>query len=173
MEADEDILFSIINNQNNHQWKFIIAPHEIDESHLKEIENSLTVSSTRFSKANPINTTAARVLIIDNIGMLSSLYKYGTVAYIGGGFGKGIHNTLEPMAFGIPVIFGPNYQKFEEAKYLVGSGGGFSISNKSEFVKILRELNETSFYNKASSISKNYILKNQGGTQKIFELIFN
>ena len=111
-------------------------------------------------------------MIIDNIGMLSSLYKYGTVAYIGGGFGSGIHNTLEPIAFGLPTIFGTKYQKFEEAKYLVESGGGFSISNLEEFQKVMTQLENGDFHNNASTKAKEYILQNKGATEKIFNFIF-
>lgn len=171
-QPDEAILIPFINEASNHRWKFIIAPHEIHESHISNIEKQLTTSSIRYSQANTINASAAKVLIIDNIGMLSSLYKYGKVAYIGGGFGNGIHNTLEPIAFGLPTIFGTNYQKFEEAKYLVESKGGFSISNFEQFKKVMRDLEKEKFYNNASTKAKEYILKNKGATEQVFNFIF-
>ena len=171
-QPDEAILIPFINDQKNHTWKYIIAPHEIDEEHISAIEKQLTTSYIRYSNANTINASAAKVLIIDNIGMLSSLYKYGKVAYIGGGFGNGIHNTLEPIAFGLPTIFGTNYQKFEEAKYLVESEGGFSISNLDQAKKVMENLEKEEFYNNASTKAKDYILKNQGATQKVFNFIF-
>ena len=170
-KADEDILIPFLNKQTNHRWKIIIAPHEIQESHISDIEKQLTTSSIRYSNANTINVIAAKVLIIDNIGMLSSLYKYGKIAYIGGGFGNGIHNTLEPIAFGLPTIFGTKYQKFEEAKYLVESGGGFSISNLEELEKVLENLEKEKFYNNASAKAKNYISQNKGGTAIVFDFI--
>ena len=107
-------------------------------------------------------------MIIDNIGMLSSIYQYGKIVMIGGGFGSGIHNTLEPIAFGLPVIFGEKYQKFEEANYLVKSGGGFSISNFSDFERIMKNLEEESIYNNASQQAQNYVFQNQGATDIIF-----
>lgn len=170
---DEDILIPWIHQQTDFRWKFIIAPHDISEAHLEEIEKKIKVNMIRFSKANAINITAAKVLLIDNIGMLSSLYHYGKIAFIGGGFGTGIHNTLEPIAFGLPVIFGKKYQKFEEAKYLVQEGGGFAISNYSEFEKVMKKMDDLTFYNNTSTKAKNYILENHGATEKIFDSIFN
>ncbi len=165
---EEDILIEWIHTQKDFRWKFIIAPHDISESHIQEIEKKLKVNSIRFSKANAINSVAAKVMIIDNIGMLSSLYQYGKVAMIGGGFGSGIHNTLEPIAFGLPVIFGKKYQKFEEAIQLVKTGGGFSISDYEEFQEVMEKLEKDEFYNNASTKAKKYILNNQGATEKIY-----
>ena len=165
--ADEDILIEWIHEQKDFRWKFILAPHDISEHRLIEIEKKLKVNSIRFSKTNTLNATAAKVMIIDNIGMLSSIYQYGKIAFIGGGFGAGVHNTLEPITFGLPVIFGKKYQKFEEAKYLVKSGGGFSVLIFLDFNKIMKNLDEEIFYNNASTNAKNYILENQGATEKI------
>ncbi|MFK8010066.1 MAG: 3-deoxy-D-manno-octulosonic acid transferase [Saprospiraceae bacterium] len=170
---DEDILIEWIHAQKDFRWKFIIAPHDISENHLEEIEKKLKVNTVRFSKANTFNSAAAKVMIIDNIGMLSSLYQYGKIALIGGGFGSGIHNTLEPITFGLPVIFGKKYQKFEEAINLVKTGGGFSISNYEEFEKIMEDLEKDVFYNNASTNAKKYILTNQGATREIFDFIFD
>jgi len=114
---DEKILSALSEKYPN--WKFIIAPHEIHESHIESIEKQFSVNNVRFSIFSSSNQTPNaehQTLIVDNIGMLSSLYQYGKVAYIGGGFGIGIHNTLEAAAFGLPVIFGPKYDKFQEAK---------------------------------------------------------
>lgn len=169
---DEDILIEWIHAQKDFRWKFIIAPHDISENHLIEIEKKLKVNSIRFSQSNALNLVAAKVMIIDNIGMLSSLYQYGKVAIIGGGFGSGIHNTLEPIAFGLPVIFGKKYQKFEEAIRLVETGGGFSISNYQEFYHVMENLEKEEFYNIASTKAKNYILTNRGATARIFDFIF-
>ena len=169
---DEDILIEWIHAQKDFRWKFIIAPHDISESHLAEIEKKLNINTVRFSKANAFNSAAAKVMIIDNIGMLSSLYQYGKIALIGGGFGSGIHNTLEPIAFGLPVIFGKKYQKFEEAINLIETGGGFSISNYDEFKHVMKDLEKDSFYNNASTNAKNYILENQGATEEIFNFVF-
>ena len=110
-------------------------------------------------------------MIIDNIGMLSSIYQYGKIAYIGGGFGAGIHNTLEPIAFSLPVIFGPKYQKFEEARQLVISGGGLSINNSEEFEDAMTKWSQPKAYNQASAKAQEYIQKNSGATEKIYAFL--
>ena len=169
---EEDILIEWIHTQKDYRWKFIIAPHDISENHLLEIERKIKVNVVRFSKADAFNSAAAKVMIIDNIGMLSSLYQYGKIALIGGGFGSGIHNTLEPITFGLPVIFGKKYQKFEEAISLVETGGGFSISDYDEFKNVMENLDKEDFYNNASTNAKIYISENQGATKEIFDFVF-
>jgi 3-deoxy-D-manno-octulosonic-acid transferase len=98
---------------------------------------------------------------------LNTLYRYGTVAYIGGGFGKGIHNTLEPAAFGLPVIFGPRYEKFEEARQMVARGGAFSVGNSEEFEAVLTKLQDPVFYEKASQAVRGYLEESRGATAAI------
>ena len=121
--------------------KLIIAPHEIHESHIQSIIQQLkNLTIVRYSQANEENVKGADVLVIDNIGMLSSLYQYGNIAYIGGGFSKGIHNILEAATFGMPVIFGPNYEKFQEAKELIRLGGAFSIDSYEALEKTINFL---------------------------------
>mgnify|MGYP003345474123 CR=1 FL=1 len=114
-----------------------------------------------------------QVLIIDNIGMLSSLYKYATVTYIGGGFNKsGIHNTLEAAVYFKPVVFGPNYQKFKEANELIDRGGAFSINNKSDFENSMNQLfNDLSFQEYAGQQSGRYVKEHTGATENIMEHI--
>jgi 3-deoxy-D-manno-octulosonic-acid transferase len=107
------------------------------------------------------------VLIIDAIGFLSHLYQYGHIAYIGGGFGANVHNILEAATYGLPTIFGPNYHKFDECVTLVREKGAFSIKNRNEFEAVWNQLQETTFYNKASSTANNYVNTNAGGTQRI------
>lgn len=156
--------------QNFPDWKLIIAPHELNETHYLQIENQWeNERCLRYSNATAENTAAASVLIIDNIGMLSSLYRYARIAYIGGGFGAGIHNTLEPMAFGIPVIFGPKYRQFEESYQMVEAEGAFSVRNSDEFILKFNMLSNIDFYNKASETIKKYMADNRGATNKIFE----
>ena len=111
-------------------------------------------------------------LVIDNIGMLSSLYQYGDIAYIGGGFGAGIHNTLEAAAFGLPVIFGPNYEKFKEAKDLIGLNAGFSISNEAQLKQIAGKLiNDDEFCKNAGLQAKKYVEEHTGATETIIDFI--
>jgi 3-deoxy-D-manno-octulosonic-acid transferase len=165
---DELILKSFLTRYQD--WKIIIAPHEIAEIRLQSIENQYNRGEVlRFSQANEVNVQMAKILLIDNIGMLSSLYFYGKIAYIGGGFGAGIHNTLEPMAFGLPVIFGKKYQKFEEARTMVALGGAFSVRDEKELNDTFDLLLQKEHYEKANQIVLSYMLDNQGATQKIFD----
>lgn len=164
---DEDILAQAIKAPLFKNWKIIFAPHEIKDAGIKRLERLLPVPSIRYSQAEMGDIANAQVLIIDNIGMLASLYQYGKVAYIGGGFGKGIHNTLEPITFRIPVLFGPTYEKFEEARYLVKHQGAFAIENEEEFIQIMNRLKDEKIYQNAAEKAQSYILLNQGATKKI------
>jgi 3-deoxy-D-manno-octulosonic-acid transferase len=154
-------------------FKLIIAPHEIDEitidSTIQQFNNLRTV---RYSQANEQNIKTADVLIIDNIGMLSSLYQYGTIVFIGGGFGKGIHNILEPATFGLPIIFGPNYHNFIEAKDLILLGGAFSVSSIAEFEKTIDLLSEPEVIKIAAFASRSYVSSKIGATEIILNSIF-
>jgi 3-deoxy-D-manno-octulosonic-acid transferase len=150
--------------------KFIIAPHEIDEDHIKETEK-LFHHSIRFSNLPEMNNRqpAANVLIIDNIGMLSRLYHYATIAYIGGGFGDdGIHNALEAAVYGKPVVFGPVYEKYAEAVDLVEGGGAFSVGNALELEALLKVLLKSGYeYTKAAKAAGDYVYSSRGATVKI------
>ena len=158
----------------NSEFKLIIAPHEVDEKNIYSITKRFEGASiVRFSEASLKNLLSADILIIDNIGMLSSLYKYASIAYVGGGFGKGIHNILEAAAFGLPIIIGPNYHKFIEAKELIQLGGLFSINSEIEFKNIIAFLNNTDTRLTASEISNKYIFERVGATDKIYNSIFN
>lgn len=168
--ADEEIIQHFI-NENPKKWRYIIAPHDISAARIAYVENLFQIKSIRYSKAKDAKLSDFDLLIIDNIGMLSSLYQYGKVAYIGGAFGKGLHNTLEPITFGLPVIFGPNYQKFEEAKWLVETGGGFSVNSSESFKNVLHQFEDESFYLQCSDKAKFYIQKNKGATQQIMNFI--
>lgn len=152
-------------------FKLIIAPHEIHESHIQwTIQQFSNLTIIKYSEANEQNVATADVLIIDNIGMLSSLYQYGYIAFIGGGFGKGIHNILEAATFGLPVVFGPNYHKFNEATELIKAGGAYSISSAEEFQKIVGSLSTN--HSIAASIAKSYVSSRIGATNKIFDAVF-
>jgi 3-deoxy-D-manno-octulosonic-acid transferase len=133
---DEAILADFINNAPV-VVKCIVAPHEVHESHITQLLGRFNVPVCRYSKLKGTIPSDARVLVIDTIGLLSSIYRFGSVAYIGGGFGKGIHNTLEAATYGMPVIFGPNHKKFKEAMDLIAYGAGFPISDKSDFEKVM------------------------------------
>ena len=165
---DESLL---INYFNKHAYlKLIVAPHLINEEHLKQIESKLKRPFIRYSQAQvgDVNILNYDCLIIDNFGLLSSIYRYGQIAYIGGGFGAGIHNLPEAAVYGIPVIFGPNHKKFLEAKELLKSGGGFTISDEPELNKVLKDfVTSPEDLEIAGEAAANYIYKSAGATQKI------
>lgn len=168
---DEELIITYINKTNNN-IKYIIAPHEIKEYNLDKIEKALSFSSDRFSSARAANLKTIKVLIIDNVGMLSSIYSYGNVAYIGGGFGKGIHNILEAAVYGLPVVFGPNYNKFSEAVNLIDENGAFAINNFIDIETIFNKLlNDEEFYNQTSKIAKTFVESRVGATKKIMDKI--
>lgn len=132
---DEDIFISYLNAHP--EVKLIIAPHVIDESHLKEITSKLNRTVVRYTQATEEKVKEADCLLIDCFGLLSSIYRYGEIAYIGGGFGVGIHNVLEAAVYGMPVIFGPNNKRFREAQGLLQCKGGFEIQGAENFKKIM------------------------------------
>ena len=169
---DENLLIGYF---NKHAYlKLIIAPHLINEDHLKQIESKLKRPSIRYSQAEKEDMSMYNYdcLIIDNFGLLSSIYRYGQIAYIGGGFGAGIHNLPEAAVYGMPVIFGPNYKKFLEAKELLKSGGGFSISNEAELNKVLKDfVTSPEDLEIAGEAAANFIYKSAGATQKIVDKI--
>lgn len=171
--VDEKMLFPFWVEHLPAGWKVILAPHDIAGEHIEQIEQGCPFPSVRYSQMAEKEevTQAAKVLIIDNIGMLSALYQYGQLAYIGGGFGKAIHNLLEPIAFGLPVIFGPRHQKFQEALALKRSGGGFAIKDPEELRPIFEKLLQEADYQQASTAALNYLQQSQGSTQMILQYI--
>lgn len=149
-------------------WKFIFAPHEVGEEKINHLIGLLPPNSTvKYSQLTTHNAQL-QILVIDNIGMLSSLYAYGDIAYIGGGFGAGIHNTLEAAAFGLPVIFGPRYLKFNEARELIALKAGFSISDEAQLKGIVDTLiTDEAFYSTTSKKIYNYVQEHTGATEMI------
>ena len=171
-KPDEELLTEFINNHS--EMKLIIAPHEVTESNINRIGQLLKKPHVRLSRADEKNVHQCQVLIVDSVGLLSSLYRYGTLAYLGGGFGVGIHNILEAATFGLPVIFGPNYKKFKEAVDLINRGGAFSIQNYSELENILLKMYGNSEQRLASgATSRKYVRKNIGSTELIIQKVFN
>lgn len=169
---DEEILLSYFNQ--NKDIKLIIAPHEIHEEHLQSIISKLKRPYLRYSQATTENISEADCLIIDCFGLLSSIYRYGEIAYIGGGFGVGIHNILEAAVYGIPVIFGPNYKKFQEAVDLIELGGAFSIADYTGFSRLMSDLlvDNSSLYASSAAVSNDYSQRNRGATIKVLDIIF-
>jgi 3-deoxy-D-manno-octulosonic-acid transferase len=171
-KPDEELLSEFINQSVN--IKFIIAPHEVSANNINRIHQLLKKPAISFSKVTESDIDQFQVLIIDSVGLLSSMYRYGNIAYIGGGFGVGIHNILEAATFGLPVIFGPNYKKFKEAVDLTSEGGSVSISNSDELLHVLNNLiNDKDEYEKASEICRKYVAKNVGSTKVIIKKVFN
>ncbi|MBR1878764.1 MAG: 3-deoxy-D-manno-octulosonic acid transferase [Paludibacteraceae bacterium] len=151
--------------------KLILVPHEIDEKHLHQIFEMFEGRMVRFTRATPVNIRHTQVLVVDTMGLLSSIYPYGQAAYIGGGFGVGIHNTIEAAAYGMPVIFGPNYHHFREAKGLIAAGAAESISNYTELEQALTRAldNHAEMGAKAAA----YVRSELGATDKIYNELFN
>lgn len=159
-------------NTNQH-IRLIIAPHEVHEDHIKQIER-LFKNSIRYSHLEVAgNADNKNVLIIDNVGMLSKLYKYATITYVGGGFGDdGVHNVLEAAVYGKPVVFGPEYDKYVEAEDLVDAGGGFPIENALELEQKLNSLlNDPVQYEASCVAARNYVYSKKGATERILQYV--
>lgn len=164
---DENIFIPFFNEHKD--WRLLIAPHVIAEEHLKLILSLIKGKKVvRYTQTTPEEAAEADVLIIDCFGLLSSMYNYGDVAYIGGGFGVGIHNTLEAAVWNMPVIFGPNNKKFQEAQGLLKSGGGFEINTNEDFSGLMSSLmNDEAFLKQAGDKAGAFVAHLAGATDKV------
>lgn len=164
---DENIFIPFFNEHKD--WRLLIAPHVIAEEHLKLILSLIKGKKVvRYTQTTPEEAAEADVLIIDCFGLLSSMYNYGDVAYIGGGFGVGIHNTLEAAVWNMPVIFGPNNKKFQEAQGLLKSGGGFEINTYEDFSGLMSSLmNDETFLKQAGDMAGAFVAHLAGATDKV------
>lgn len=163
---DEDIFIRFFNGHTD--WKLIIAPHVIGEDHLEQIMQKLGRRAVRYTRTTPEEAREADCLIIDCFGLLSSIYHYGDVAYVGGGFGVGIHNVLEAAVWDMPVIFGPNNKNFIEAQGLIANGGGFEIASYEDFEGVMnRFINDEEAVKKAGTAAGRYVEGCTGATKKI------
>ena len=164
---DENIFIPFFNEHKD--WRLLIAPHVIAEEHLKLILSLIKDKKVvRYTQTTPEEAAEADVLIIDCFGLLSSMYNYGDVAYIGGGFGVGIHNTLEAAVWNMPVIFGPNNKKFQEAQGLLKSGGGFEINTYEDFSGLMGSLmNDETFLKQAGDKAGAFVAHLAGATDKV------
>lgn len=172
-KSDLDVIYTTLTELiKSKNLKLIIAPHEIGESSILETEKAFEGAKIiRFSNATTENVVDKDILIIDNIGMLSSLYQYGDFAYIGGAFGSGLHNTLEAATYGIPVLFGSKYSKFKEARDLVELEGAFSCQDEKDFKsKFYKLLNDDELRVKCGNTAKKYVEENTGGTALAIQL---
>ena len=159
---DEELLVQYL--KLHPDLKLILVPHEVHQSHILEISKLLDGKFVRYSEANSENLAQANCLVVDVIGILSSIYRYANVAYIGGGFGVGIHNTLEAAVWHVPVVFGPNFQRFREARELISVGGAFAISN---YTLLETQLNRLLKDEQAGKMAGEYVKNNTGATQLI------
>ena len=169
---DEDILQELIND--NADIKFVVAPHEMEEGRIQKIISATKAGAVRYTRCDE-NTdfSNTQVLILDTIGILSSVYSYATWSYIGGGFGVGIHNTLEAATFALPIAFGPNYHKFKEARDMIALGAATKVESTEDLKAWFEPLRDDAEHlNKVSATAKSYTLQNQGATKMIMQTLF-
>ena len=170
-EPDEEFLIPFFNSTP--EMKMVVAPHEISPERIAGIKEKLKRKTILYSEATPETAAEADCLIIDCYGILSKCYRFASVAYIGGGFGAGIHNVNEAAVYGIPVIFGPNYHKFKEAHDLLRLEGAFTVNNGEDFARIMKRLLTDGLYlTEHGKIAGNYIRDNIGATERIYRAIF-
>jgi 3-deoxy-D-manno-octulosonic-acid transferase len=171
-QEDLDVLIPFL--KNNADLYAIIAPHEISDRYLSQIEFAFPQACVRFSKANSESIFQFRILLIDNVGMLSRLYKYGKFAYVGGAFGKGLHNTLEAACYGIPVFFGnKKYKKFLEAKELIAKNAAFAIADLNSLQTEYSALQDENTYNACCQNALQYVKSKTGATKLVVDAIKN
>lgn len=164
---DEEMLVEYI-NQAPERLKYVLAPHDIKPEHIKQLRKSLTLPTVLYSEKDQRKLDESRVLIVDTVGLLTKIYSYADIAYVGGGFATGLHNTLEPAVFGIPVIIGPDYHKFQEALDLVSRKGILVVKERGEFINYMDQLLEDSdFRINTGLINSNYITEKKGASVQI------
>jgi len=171
---DEAVLLDSFNMASEHV-KFIIAPHKIDEDKIQELQKKLRPKTILYSKKEGENLSQFSILIVDTIGLLTKIYSYADIAYVGGAMGNtGLHNILEPATFEVPILIGKNYDRFSEAKHLRRLAGLFAVTNKNECSQIIKKLIEDNDYRtKTGMICGHYIKSNTGATQKTMDYILN
>ncbi|MDP5088970.1 MAG: hypothetical protein NWQ18_01400 [Saprospiraceae bacterium] len=170
----EDIPFLqyFLSNPAYKNWKIIWAPHEISSHQINLVFSSVKDEKNIILFSNASEATGnERILLLDTLGMLKYAYRYAQLAYVGGGFGKGIHNLLEPIVYEMPVIFGPKFKAFPEAHFLVENGGGFSIINVKDWQLVLEKLMDPRYRHKVGMIASSYIVQNMGTVDKILPFI--
>ena len=167
-QPDEDIFIRYFNEHKD--WKLIIAPHVISEDHLQQILSKLNLKTVRYTQTTPEAVAEAQCLIIDCFGLLSSIYHYGEVSYVGGGFGVGIHNVLEAAVWNVPVLFGPNNKRFQEAQELLASGGGIEISDYDTFAsQMQRFISDRQLLKECGSKAGEYVKGKAGATEIVLK----
>jgi len=168
---DETLLVPFINTQKR-PLKYVIAPHNIKATHIQKLVDCIDKKVILYSQLNTLDPKEYDVLVVDTIGMLTKIYSYAHIAYVGGGFATGLHNTLEPAVFGIPVVIGPDYHGFKEARELVKAGGIVSIANQNEFNQVVQTfLEDVDFAQKTGAINASFILASKGAADKVMRHI--
>lgn len=167
---DEEIYLPVLNKSSGIKW--IIAPHNIKTAEITALRNKISRKTVLFSNRENEDVADADVFIIDTIGILTSIYAYADIAYVGGGFKTGLHNILEPATFGIPVIIGPEYGKFQEAKDLVALGSCLVVHNTNELSKVLLQLEDTGYRKELGMRNKHFVLQNKNATQVVMQYVF-
>ncbi len=169
---DLEVLLPVLNDPEINLFT-IIAPHEINQKQLIQLKSRLSGNVEMYSEIVTSIDPTTKFLIIDSIGMLSSLYKYGDIAYVGGAFGDGLHNILEPAVFGLPILFGDkHYDKFQEAIDLLVEGGAITVSNSSDLkIEISKLVNEEEVLYSRSEVVRSYVSKNKGATDNTIEIM--
>jgi len=168
---DEKIIIDFINNSSP-ELKFVLAPHKIRMDKILNLQVAISKKTALYSQRESSDLSQQQVLIIDHIGVLTKIYSYADIAYVGGGFATGLHNTLEPAVFGIPVIIGPNYEGFQEAEELVALKGLIPVTHQQNFNQVMnRFCNDSKFVNETGKINADYIAKNKGASIQIIRYI--
>src|SRR5690606_21967161 len=164
---DEEILVPYI-NAGRSSLKFVLAPHNIKPEHINKLKSSITKKTILYSEIGKKDLSNYDVLIVDTIGLLTKIYSYAEISYVGGGFATGLHNTLEPAVYGIPVIIGPNCKGFKEAEDLVNKGGVLVVKSTIEFTTLVNDLkNKAEYLKSVGDINSTYISKNKGASIQI------
>lgn len=167
-QPDEDLIFPYFNSHPH--VRLIIAPHEFDKPRLMAMMSRMSRPAVLFSQLTEKDADQAQCIVIDSFGLLSSIYRYGTIAYVGGGFGAGIHNLNEAAVYGLPVIFGPRHEKFREARGLIECGAGLVVNDNSQFDSVMNHLtDDPEALRRSGNAAAEYIKNNTGATQHIFD----
>lgn len=170
---DEVLLLECVKQDVLKEYKYVIAPHELHKERLRELKSSISVNALFYSELTTENAAQTDVVIIDNFGMLASLYSYAEIAYVGGGFNSGIHNILEAAVYGLPVVFGPNHHKALEAKELIELKGAFAVDGFESLKKTLVTLSASETLKSASEVSRKYVSARTGGTEVVYNYLIS
>ncbi len=166
-DEDMEVLFPAMTSSLLRGWRWVLAPHDLGEDRIQSMQDRCELPVVRYTQSGMINPQSAQVLILDTIGMLNQVYRWGAIAYVGGGFGRSVHNLLEPAAYGLPVLFGPKHDKFPEAIGLIHASGGFEVRTAEELLNVFMNLQESDHLEKAGAASRKWLEAHAGATNRI------